>query len=132
MFPHSVGNEIRSRIQKDAAAYLILPIIIMGKTTKARLDPSQYDRGMLICLTDQITVDYCRHVRTKAHLSSRRVGILLAVLSGYGIMVHHRIHISGTDQETKARRAKYLYTLFLTPVGLWNDPHTITSAFQKS
>ena len=70
MLSHSIRNKIRPGIQKDTAAHLVFPIIIVCEASKACLDPAQDDRCMFIRLTDQVTVHHGRHVRAQSHLAA--------------------------------------------------------------
>ena len=132
MFSHSVGDQVCSGIDQYTVFDFILPVVIMCHTSEACLNTAQNDGSMFIGLTDQVAVYNSSPVRTKSHLPSRGIGILLSVLLRHSVMIDHGIHISGCNQKSQPGFAEYLYTLFLSPVRLTDDPHFISAAFQQS
>ena len=76
-FAHSIRNQVCTRIQKNGTLKLIGPVIIMCKSSKTRLDTTQNDWCLLICLTDQIAVHNCCIIRSLSHHSARCIRILL-------------------------------------------------------
>ena len=131
MLTHPIGNHICPGINEYTVLYFIFPIIIMGQSSQAGFNPAQNNGCFFISLADQIAVhDHCA-VRSKSHLTARRVRILLSVLLRHCIVIYHGIHISGRYQKSQPRFSKYLNTLLLFPVRLRNDTHFISTALQQ-
>ena len=128
--PHSVGDQIRLGIQKQGTLYPVGPIVIMGQTAQAGLDPSRNDRDVRINRPDQIAVNHAGIIRPLSHYASGRIGVLFPPPFGYGIVVHHGIHISCAHQKSQPRPSKGHNTLLLFPIRLRDDPHPIASGFQ--
>ena len=57
--------------------------------------------------------------------AARRVCILMAFSFVYRIMVYHGIHIPCTDQKAKTRPAEDRYAIFIMPIGLRYDSHSV-------
>ena len=129
MFSHAVRDQIRPGIQQYASFHLIGPVIVMPQSPKARLNTAQDDRRLFIRSADQIAVDDHCPVRPVSHLSTRRIGVFLSVFFGYGIMIYHRIHISGRYEESKTRFAEHLNAFRIFPVRLGNHSHRVSPAF---
>ena len=91
---HAVGNHIRPGIQQNAAAHLIVPVIIVPKPAQAGLNTAQNHRHILIDPADEIAVDNHRPIRPQAHAPSGGVGVCGAVLFGHRVVIYHGIHIS--------------------------------------
>ena len=127
---HSVGNQIGPAVQKQGAFKTVGPVIIMRQPAQAGLDASQDNGRMPVDTADQIAVNDIRPVRPLPHEPAGRIGIGLSALSGYGIMVHHGIHVPGRDQKGKTRLPIYLDARRILPVRLGQNGHRIPVAFQ--
>ena len=117
-FSHSVRNQIRTGIEKDGAAHLVRPVIVMRKAPERCLDAAEDHRCMFIRSPDQIAVHGNRAVRPFSHDTARRKGICFSVLFRHGIMVDHGIHISGRDKKAKTRFTENRNAVLVLPVRL--------------
>ena len=93
VFSHSVRNQICTGIKQDRTFHLVGPVIIMCQTAQTGFNSTDNDRGLLVCMPDQITVHHGRIIRSLSHYASRGIGIGCTAFFGYRIMIHHRIHI---------------------------------------
>ena len=118
MLSHSVRNQIRTGIEKDGAAHLVRPVIVMRKAPERCLDAAEDHRCMFIRSPDQIAVHGNRAVRPFSHDTARRKGICFSVLFRHGIMVDHGIHISGRDKKAKTRFTENRNAVLVLPVRL--------------
>ena len=128
--PHAVGNEVGAAVHQDRPAHPVLPVVIVGKTAKARLYPARDDRHVLIDAADQVAVDDDRPVGPPSHDAARGIAVPAAALLRYRIVVDHRIHIAGAHQEAEPRPAKDRYALRILPVRLRDDSHGIPAGLQ--
>ena len=102
------------------------PVIIVSKPAQARLNTSDDDRRMLVSVSDQIAIHDNCIIRTLTHLPAGRIGICVAALFGYRIMIDHGIHITAGYKKPKPRFAEYLNAFIVLPVGLWDDADRIS------
>ena len=131
-FPHAVNEKICARIRKDAAAHLIIPVIVMRKTPEARLDAADDDRHAAVCLPHTVRINDRCAVRALPRFAAGRVSVARAALFRGGVMVHHGIDVSRADEERKARPAKAAELLRAVPVRLGDDAHRIAVALQHA
>ena len=132
MLSHTIGDQIRSGIQKDGAFHLVRPVIIVSQSPKTRFNSADDDRGVTIRAPDQIAVYHRRIIRPFSHNASRRVGIHTAPFLGDRIMVDHGIHITGRYQKGQSRLAQNRNRAVVLPIRLRNDSHRISMGFQNS
>ena len=81
-------------------------------------------------MANQVTVYHIGPVGAFSHNTARREGVSLPAFFRHGIVIYHRIHISGGDQEGQARLAIDLNALWILPVRLGQDRHAVAVAFQ--
>jgi len=74
---HAVDDQIRRRICQYGAANRVRPVIIMGKTTQAGLDPAQDDGHSGKDGMNLVGVDNCRPIRPEKSTAGR-IGIRAA------------------------------------------------------
>ena len=132
VFSHSIRNQICTGIKQDRTFHLVGPVIIMCQTAQTGFNSTYNDRGLLVCMPDQITVHHGRIIRSLSHYASRGIGIGCTAFFGYRIMIHHRIHISGRNQKAKSWNAKHGNRSIILPVRLRNDSHRIAMCLQQS
>ena len=120
-FSHSVRNQIRTRIEKNGAAYLAGPVIVMCQTAERCLDAAEDHRCMFIRSPDQIAVHGNRAVRPFSHHAARCKSIDFSVLFRHSIMIDHGIHISGGDKKAKTRFTENRNAVLVLPVRLGDD-----------
>ena len=104
----------------------------MSHSAQTRLNPTNNDRRLFINLTNQITVDDRRIVRTFSHNAARRKCICLTSLFRHRVVIHHRIHIPTGYKESKARFTVFCNAAFIFPVRLTDQPNFISIRLQKA
>ena len=58
LFAHSVCQTICSRVHEHRAAYTVIPIVVMSKTTERCFKTANNDRNITVCLSYPIAIDY--------------------------------------------------------------------------
>ena len=91
---HSVGQQIRSGIDKDAVAHTVVPVIIMGTSAKRCLKSADDYRHIAVRLADAIAVYDYGAVGAQSGLSAGRIVVVAAAALCDGIVCDHRIEIS--------------------------------------
>ena len=129
-FSHPVGNDICAGIQEDRPFYPIGPVVIMRKSPKTCLDPSENDRRLLVCLPDQISIDHRRIIRTLSHHTARCIRVGRPAFFRDRIVIDHGIHIAGGNKKRKPWLSKHRDAFFVLPIRLGDDPNPIPSGFQ--
>ena len=115
---HAVGENVGARVNKDAATNSVLPIIVMGKSTKRCLKAADNDRNITVCLADTVTVNNSSSVGAKTHLATGRVIVIGTAFFRHGVMSHHRVDISACYKKAKSWSAKALKILGALIIGL--------------
>ena len=131
-FSHAVNEEIRTGIRKDAAAHLIIPIIIVGKTPEARFNAANDDRHAAVRFPGAVGINDRRTVRALPRLAAGRISIARTAFFCRGIMVHHGINVARADQKRKAWPAKAAECLRAVPVRLGENADRIAVAFEHT
>ena len=90
------------------------------------------DGNRAVNAADQVTVHHRGMIRTLSGLSPRRISIVRPVFSGYKIMIHHGIHISGGNKKAQPWASKNGNAFFILPVRLGYDAHTVAVGFQDA
>lgn len=57
MLAHAVDEDVGARVEQYRALELVLPVVVVGQATQARLDAADDDGGVLERLTDEVAVD---------------------------------------------------------------------------
>ena len=111
---------------------LVRPIIIVGKPSEAGLYTAYDYRSVLVSSPDQITIYHRGIIRTQSHNSSWRICVPAPVFFIYSVVIDHGVHISSTDQKSKSRFAKHIYTVVPLPVRLRYHADLISMSLQDS
>ena len=81
---------------------------------------------------EDIAVNDCGSVGTKASLTARGVGVVAAQAFVGGVMVHHRVHATGSDAKIEPRLAEFLEVAqVVAPVRLWDKSYMEAVMFQN-
>ena len=132
MLSHSIRNEIRPAVHKNAAANRIGPVVVMRKPSEARLDPSDDDGRVFIFSSDEIAVhDHCS-VGTQSGLSSGGIGIFMSALFRDGVMIDHRIHVSRRNKKAEPRFPEFGDAVIILMVRLRKHADPVTEPLQDS
>ena len=108
VFTHAVKQQRGGAIHQDAAAYLVVPVIIVRKPAQRSLHPTDEHRYARICFVDAVAVHRDRAVGTQAGTSAGGVHVGIAPFAGYGIVVDHAVDDPGGNQETQLWPSKAL------------------------
>ena len=104
----------------------------MRHPAQAGLNAAQNDRHIAKPAPDQIPVYDRRMIGPPAGMPTRRIGVALPPPAGHIIMIHHGIHISGTDQKRQPRPAENRNALRILPVRLCDYADPVAVSFQQS
>ena len=129
---HAERQYIRLRIQQHRAFQRIVPVIIVRHAPQACLDAAD-DNGLFrISAADQIAVNNGCMIGPLSHHAAGRIEISGAPFFGDAVMIHHRIHIACAHQKAQSWFTEYVDAVFIFPVRLGDDTHTIACVFQHT
>ena len=118
VLPHAVADQVGAGIKQDRALQLVRPIIIMSQTAKRGFDTAQHDGNVFVRAANQVAVNHRRAIGPKAHLAAGRERIGAAMLLGNRIVVHHRIHVAGGNQESQSGLSQNRDAFGVAPIRL--------------
>ena len=121
---HTIGEDIRSRIDEHATSDTVIPIVVVRKAAKRRLKSAYDDRYITVRLSYSVAVNDNGAVRSFAHLSARGVVIVGALFLRNGIVRDHRVDITRSDEEAEPWTSEALEILAGSEVGLGEDSHS--------
>ena len=124
---HSVGDQVRARLEQNGPAHAVRPVVIVGHTPQARLETAQDDGCLFKSPADQVSIDHDRIVRPFSHHSARRKRVAAAVLFVDRIMIDHGVHVAGGNQEAQSGLSQHGHTLRIAPVRLADHPDRVAS-----
>ena len=122
---HAVDEDVGARVEQHRALELILPVVVVGQTTQARLDAADDDGRVLERLADEVAVDRDGAVGAVPLFTARGVGIGVATMLGHRVVIDHGVHVAGGDQKAQARLAEHGDTGGIGPVGLTDNAHFV-------
>ena len=96
---HAVDEDVGARVEQHRALELVLPVVVVGQATQARLDAADNDGGVLERLTDEIAVDRDGTVGAVPLLAAGGIGVGVAAVLGHRIVVDHGVHVAGADEK---------------------------------
>ncbi len=132
MFPHAEGEDVRLGIQKHTAAHFVAPIVVVCRTAQTRLNTAEDDRNTGERFSCPLAVDRRRAVRTHSDLSARSVRIHIPHLTIRRVVIHHRVHISGTHRKTEPRPSEFPPGIARFPVRLCENRDAETVSLKPS
>ena len=97
----------------------------MGQATQACLDTADNDGGILEGLADEVAVDRDGAIGTAPLLATGGIGVGVAAVLGYRIVVDHGVHVAGADEKAQPRLAEHGDAGGVGPVGLADDAHLV-------
>lgn len=125
MLAHAVDEDVGARVEQHRALEFVLPVVVVGQATQARLDATDNDGGVLERLADEVAVDRDGSVGTAPLLATGGIGIGVAAVLGHRIVVDHGVHVAGADQKAQARLTEHRDAGGVGPVGLADDAHFV-------
>ena len=131
VFAHAVREKVRAGVQKDGALHLIGPVVVVAEAAQGRFDAADDDGGIRIRLPDEVAVHRDRVVRPFAGLAAGAVGVHRPAVFRHGIVVDHRVHVAGGDEEPEAGLAERFDALRLPPVRLGEEPDREPVGFEQ-
>ena len=75
---HAVDEDVGARVEQYRALELVLPIVVVGQATQARLDAADDDGGVLERLADEVAIDRDGSVGTAPLLATGGIGVGVA------------------------------------------------------
>ena len=129
---HTVGKQIGSGVHEYTAAHSVIPIIVVGKSTERCLQSTNNDRHVTVSLSYPIAVNYDRPIGTSPHFSSGAVIIVISSFLRNGVMCHHRINVSGGNEEAESWSAKPLKVLAGLKIRLRKHCHSEAFVLQHT
>ena len=122
---HAVDEDVGARVEQYRALELVLPVVVVGQTTQARLDAADDNGGVLERLADEVAVDRDGAVGAVTLLATRGIGVGVAAVLGHRIVVDHGVHVAGADEKAQAWLAKHRDAGGVGPVGLTDNAHFV-------
>ena len=118
---HAVGDQVCAGVEQNGALHVVRPVVVVREAAQTGLDAAEDDRCFLVGAADQVGVDDRGVIRPQPHFPARRVGVHTAALFGNRVVVDHRIHIAGGDEEAELRLAERGDARGVAPVRLGDD-----------
>ena len=128
---HAVDENVGTRIENDAAAHLIVPVIVMRKPAERGLHPAEQDRDAGERLPRTVGVNSAGAVGPQPGLSSRRVKILAATLFRRRIVRHHAVQIACADENAELRPPHRFKRRGVVPRGLREHRHAVARVLEQ-
>ena len=125
MLAHAVDEDVGARVEQYRALELVLPVVVVGQTTQARLDAADDNGGVLERLADEVAVDRDGAVGAVTLLATRGIGVGVAAVLGHRIVVDHGVHVAGADEKAQAWLAEHRDAGGVGPVGLTDNAHFV-------
>ena len=129
---HAVGQQVGLGVEDDAAAHLVLPVVVVGKAPEARLQRAYYDRQPREGLAGAVGVDGHRAVGAQPHLFAGGVEVLAAAVLAGGVVRDHAVQVARAYHDAKARPAHGREGLGAVPVGLAEHGHAEALGLQHA
>ena len=92
---HPVGDQVRAAVHQKRPSDFVLPVIVMRKPSQRSFDTAGDDGNIAKDTPDQVAVNHAGTIRPFSTYASRCVRILMSALFKDGVMIHHRVHVSG-------------------------------------
>ncbi len=104
----------------------------MGYPPQRSLNPAQNQGHIREQILQDVAVNRCGIVGALSLSAARSVGVVRAFPFVGGVMVHHRIHVSGGNCEVKVGLAQFFkIAQIVLPVGLWHNGHPQAFGFEN-
>ena len=103
---HTVGQDVGTGIDQDAATHLIVPIVVVGKAAKRRLKAADDDGHVAVRLADAVGIDDAGAVGAIAHLAAGGIIVVGTALCGDSIVGDHRVDVARRDQKSELGTAE--------------------------
>ena len=130
--PHAVHQQIRRCIKENRPAHLIVPIVVVGKAPQRRLQPAD-DNGCAASegLPGPVGIHNGSPVGTITHLTPRGVEILVPPPLRHGVVGHHTVQVSPSDEHAKPGLSHFGKGRVVVPIRLGKHCHPIALCLQK-
>ena len=92
---HPVGDQVCAAVHQKRPSDFVLPVIVMRKPSQRSFDTAGDDGNIAKDTPDQVAVNHAGTIRPFSTYASRCVRILMSALFKDGVMIHHRVHVSG-------------------------------------
>ena len=132
LFTHAVHQQRGGAVHQHAAANLIIPVIVMGKTTQRSFHAADEHRHAGIGFVDAVAINGHCSVRAHPCFAAGCVGILVAPLFGGGVVVHHAVNDAGGHQKTQLGLAKATKILCTVIFGQAQHGNAVSGMFQHA
>ena len=115
---HTVDKQVCAAIFQYASAHVVVPIVIVDKSTQGAFDTADYQGDIGECSAGKIAVDVDRTVGAVADFAAGGVGILGAAAACHGVVCHHGVHVARGYEHAVTGSAKAQQAVNIVPVGL--------------
>ena len=130
---HAVHQQIRRRIKENGAAYLVVPVVIVGKAPQRRLQPADDNGGAASeGLPGPVGIHDGSPVRPTAHLTPRGIEVLVPAPLSHGVVGHHAVQVAPADEHAKSGLSHVGEGGAVVPVRLGQHRHPVALRLQKS
>ena len=99
MLAHAVEQDVGAGVEQHGALELVLPVVVVRQAAQARLDAADDDGLVLERAADEVAVDRDGAVGPRARDAAGGVGVLVSRFLVHGVVVDHRVHVAGRDEE---------------------------------
>ena len=105
-FSHTVDQQVGLAVEQDRPTHFVAPIVVVSEAPEGRFDPACNHWNLPIGLPCALAVGQRRAIRSQADLATWRIRIIVTYLPVGGVVVDHRVHVSGADREEESRTSK--------------------------
>ncbi len=128
---HAVDKNVGARIENDAPAHLVVPVIVMRKPAERGLHPAEQDRNAGERLPRAVGIHGAGAVGPQPGLPSGRIEILAAALFCRRVVRHHAVEIARADENAEFRPPHRLEGGSIVPRGLREHRHAVARVLQQ-
>ena len=128
---HAVNENVGARIENDAAAHLIVPVIVMRKPAERGLHPAEQDRDAGERLPRAVGIYRTGAVGPQPGFPSGGIKILAAALFRRRIVRHHAVQIACADENAELRPPHRFKRRGVVPRGLREHRHAIARVLEQ-
>ena len=127
---HAVDKNIRARVEKDAAAHLVVPVVVVREPAQRRLHAAEQDGDAGERLPRAVGVHGAGAVGPQPGLPARGIEILAAALFRRRVVRDHAVEIARADKNAQLRPPHGRERRGVVPRRLREHRHAVARVFQ--
>ena len=130
--PHAVDQQIGGSVEQNAAAHLVVPVVVVGEAAQGRLQPADDDGRVGERLPRPVGIDDGGAVGAAAQLAAGAVQVAGAAALGHRVVSHHGVQIAAADEHAVAGLAHGAERLCRVPVRLGQNGYAVALRLQQA